>query len=140
MNNNLHQSGLHQVKRRGWRRSWSFIASAIGATIGLGNLWKFSYLAGENGGAAFVLGYLLCVVFVALPVMIAEVVLGRRGRANPVTAMETVSLEAGASPWWQVIAWMGCLAGLLVLSYYSVIAGWGLAYIGKMFNGKGVSV
>ncbi|MEE8058921.1 MAG: sodium-dependent transporter [Pseudomonadales bacterium] len=136
MNNSLYQPSLHEVKRRGWRRSWSFIASATGATIGLGNLWKFSYLAGENGGAAFVLAYLLCVVLVALPVLIAEVVLGSRGRANPVTAMQNVSLETAVSPWWQSIGWMGCLAGLLVLSYYSVIAGWGLAYIGKMFSGE----
>ena len=136
MNNSQYQPSLREVKRRGWRRSWTFVASTTGATIGLGNLWKFSYLAGENGGGAFVFAYLVCVLLVALPVMIAEVVLGSRGRANPVAAMQTVAMEAGASPWWQSIGWMGCLAGLLVLSYYSVIAGWGLAYIGKMFSGQ----
>lgn len=126
--------------RRGlWRRSWSFVAAATGATIGLGNLWKFSYLAGDNGGAAFVLAYLACIVLVALPVMIAEVVLGSRGRSNPVTTMKDVSLEASVSPWWQSIGWMGCAAGLLILSYYSVIAGWGLAYIGKMYSGQFVA-
>ncbi len=129
-------SNLHQVKRRGWRRSWPFVAAATGAAIGLGNLWKFSYLAGENGGAAFVFAYIVCVVLVALPVMVAEVVLGARGRSNPVTTMQTLSLEAGVSSWWQCIGWMGCLAGLLVLSYYCVIAGWGFAYIGKMFSGQ----
>ena len=118
-------SNLYYAKRRGWRRSWSFIAAATGAAIGLGNLWKFSYLAGENGGAAFVLAYIVCVVLVALPVMIAEVVLGARGRSNPVTAMQMLSLEAGVSRWWQCVGWMGC-----------VIAGWGFAYIGKMFDGQ----
>lgn len=126
---------MNEIKRRGWRRSWSFVAAATGATIGLGNLWKFSYLAGENGGAAFVLAYLFFVLMVAMPVMMAEVLLGSRGRANPVTTMRDLSIESAASPWWQLIGWMGALAGLLVLSYYSVIAGWGMAYVGKMISG-----
>ncbi|ARN73294.1 sodium-dependent transporter [Oceanicoccus sagamiensis] len=129
----------YESRRRGWRRSWSFVAATTGATIGLGNLWKFSYLAGENGGAAFVLAYLICIVVVAMPVMIAEVVLGSRGRSNPVSTMRDVSLEAGASSAWQVIGWLGCIAGLLVLSYYSVIAGWGFAYIGKLLGGEFVA-
>lgn len=129
----------YQTKRQGWHRSWSFIAAATGATIGLGNLWKFSYLAGENGGAAFVLVYLACILLVAMPVMIAEVVLGSRGRSNPITTMQDLSLEASASSWWQVIGWLACLSGLLLLSYYSVIAGWGFAYVGKLFNGEFVA-
>lgn len=127
---------MNEIKRRGWRRSWSFVAAATGATIGLGNLWKFSYLAGENGGAAFVLAYLFFVLLVAMPVMVAEVLLGSRGRANPVTTMRDLSIESAASPWWQLIGWMGALAGLLVLSYYCVIAGWGMAYVGKMISGE----
>ncbi len=129
----------YESRRRGWRRSWSFVAATTGATIGLGNLWKFSYLAGENGGAAFVLAYLVCIVVVAMPVMIAEVILGSRGRSNPVSTMQDVSLEAGASSLWQIIGWLGCLAGLLVLSYYSVIAGWSFAYVGKLLNGEFVA-
>lgn len=130
---------LRQIKSRGWRRSWSFVAAATGATIGLGNVWKFSYLAGENGGAAFIIVYLACVVLVAMPVMIAEIVLGSRGRSNPVTTMQDVSLEAGVSSWWQGIGWLGCISGVLVLSYYSVIAGWSFAYIGKLFRGDFVA-
>ena len=126
---------LSQTKSRGWRRSWSFVAATTGATIGLGNLWKFSYLAGENGGAAFIIVYLVCILLVAMPVMIAEIVLGSRGRSNPITTMQDVSLEAGVSAWWQGIGWFGCFAGLLVLSYYSVIAGWSFAYISKLFAG-----
>lgn len=123
-------------RNNGWQRSWSFVAAAAGATIGLGNFWKFAYLAGENGGAVFVVAYLICVVLVAAPVMIAEVVLGSRGRANPIETMHDVALEAAVSPWWQSIGWAGAIAGLLVLSYYSVVAGWGIAYIGKMYHGE----
>ena len=132
-------SNYYKSRDRGWRRSWSFVAATTGATIGLGNLWKFSYLAGENGGAAFVLVYLICIVAVAMPVMIAEVILGSRGRSNPINTMQDVSLEAGASSLWQVIGWLGGAAGLLVLSYYSVIAGWSFAYAGKLLNGEFVA-
>lgn len=127
---------LEESKSRGWRRSWSFIAATTGATIGLGNLWKFSYLAGENGGGAFIVVYLLCLLVVAMPVMVAEIVLGSRGRSNPITTMQDVSREAGRSRWWQSIGWLGALAGILVLSYYSVVAGWSFAYIAKLFNGE----
>lgn len=120
----------------GWRRSWSFIAACTGATVGLGNFWKFAYLAGENGGAVFVLTYLACVFLVAAPVLIAEVVIGSRGRANPVATMKGVALEASASQAWQLIGWGSAIAGLLVLSYYSVVAGWGIAYIGKSVEGQ----
>ena len=126
---------LRESSQGNWRSRWTFVAAATGATVGLGNLWKFSYLAGENGGAAFVLVYVACVFLVAVPVMIAEVVLGSRGRANPIATMRDLSLEASASHWWHGLGWMGCIAGLLILSYYSVIAGWGLAYVEKLFNG-----
>jgi neurotransmitter:Na+ symporter, NSS family len=119
-----------------WRSRWSFVAAATGAAVGLGNLWKFAYLAGENGGAVFVFAYLACALFVAFPVMVAEVVLGSRGRSNPITTMKDVSLEAGVSSGWQCIGWMGCITGLVILSYYSVIAGWSIAYIEKMFNAE----
>ncbi len=127
---------MDEIRGRGWRRSWSFIAAATGATVGLGNIWKFSYLAGEHGGSVFVFAYLLCVMLVAVPVLIAEIVMGSRGRSNPIHATERLSVEAGASPAWQIIGWMGCLAGLLILSYYSVIAGWAMSYVEKMLSGE----
>lgn len=130
------QLSYSQSKRRGWRRSWTFVAATTGATIGLGNIWKFSYLAGEHGGSAFIMLYLLCLLLVAMPVMIAELLLGRRGRANPITSVQNISIEAGVSVAWQSIAWLGCVAGLLILSYYSVVAGWSLAYVGKLFGGE----
>lgn len=129
-------SSFLRSKQRGWRSRWSFVAASAGATVGLGNLWKFSYLAGDNGGAAFILAYVGCLLFVALPVVIAEVVIGRRGRANPISSMHDICLEVGAGPVWKCIGILGCITGILILSYYAVIAGWGLAYIGKMFMGE----
>jgi NSS family neurotransmitter:Na+ symporter len=129
----------YEVRRQGWRRSWSFIAAATGAAIGLGNLWKFSYLVGENGGSAFIVVYLACLLLVAMPVMIAEVIIGSRGRSNPISTMQDLTLEASVSPWWQAIGWLGGIAGILVLSYYGVIAGWGFAYVGKLLGGEFVA-
>ena len=125
-----------QARQVSWRNSWSFIAATAGATIGLGNLWKFSYLAGENGGGAFLLIYVASLLLVAMPVMLAELVIGSRGQADPITAVQDVSVEAVQHNRWQLIGWLGCVAGLLVLSYYSVIAGWSFAYVGKLFSGE----
>ncbi|MDO3383784.1 sodium-dependent transporter [Gilvimarinus algae] len=112
-----------------WGRRGTFILAATGSAVGLGNIWKFPYITGENGGGAFVLMYLLCICLIGLPVMVAEVMLGRRGRANPVMAMEQVARESGNTRLWSLIGWFGVLAGFLILSYYSVIAGWTLEYV-----------
>jgi NSS family neurotransmitter:Na+ symporter len=88
-------------------------------------------MAGQNGGGAFVLVYLVCVVVIGMPVMMSEILIGRRGRRNPVATMELLGREEGSSVHWRVVGAMGVLAGILILSYYSMIAGWTLAYIGK---------
>src|SRR5690606_25026835 len=103
-----------------WGRRGTFILAATGSAVGLGNIWKFPYIAGENGGGAFVLMYLLCICLIGLPVMIAEVLLGRRGRASPIIAMGEVARESGNHPAWGAIGWFGVTAGFLILSYYSV--------------------
>lgn len=103
--------------------------AATGSAVGLGNIWKFPYITGENGGSAFVLVYILCVAALGVPLMMAEVMLGRRGRQTPVNTMRTLAAEANASQGWQLIGWSGTLAGVLILSYYSVIGGWTIAYI-----------
>ena len=123
-----------------WSSRWAFILAATGSAVGLGNIWKFPYMAGENGGGAFVLLYLLCVLLVGIPVMMAEVLLGRRGRQNPVNTMRTLAVEEGASPHWQLLGWMGVLAGFLILSFYSVVAGWTLAYIFRAGSGMFVDI
>lgn len=118
-----------------WGRG-SFILAATGSAVGLGNIWKFPYITGENGGAAFVLLYLLCVAVVGIPIMMAEIMIGRKGRANPVTAMANISGDMGSTRLWAIIGWMGVLAGFLILSYYSVIAGWTLDYLMAALEGK----
>jgi len=115
-----------------WSSRMAFILAASGSAIGLGNIWKFPYLAGQNGGGAFVMVYLLCVVAIGLPIMIAETMLGRRGRQSPINAILTLAEEAKVSPNWHYIGWLGMVAGFLILSYYSVIAGWAMAYIFKI--------
>ncbi|HEY9149264.1 MAG TPA: sodium-dependent transporter [Gammaproteobacteria bacterium] len=124
-----------------WSSKFVFILAATGSAVGLGNIWKFPYITGDNGGGAFVLVYLLCILLIGTPIMMAEVMLGRRGRQSPINTMATLAREAGASPYWRWIGWMGVVAGFLILSYYSVIAGWALAYVfraaGGAFTGVG---
>ena len=112
-----------------WSSRWAFIMAATGAAVGLGNIWKFPYLTGVHGGSAFVLVYVLCVAALGIPMMMAEVMLGRRGRQTPVNSMRALAEENNASQGWQLIGWSGTLAGMLILSYYSVIGGWTLGYI-----------
>ena len=118
-----------------WSSRWTFILAATGSAVGLGNIWRFPYLTGENGGGAFVLIYLFFVVAVGLPIMMAEIMLGRRGRQSPINTMKTLAAEEGLSPYWKYLGWMGVVAGFIILSYYSVIAGWTLAYIFRIGSG-----
>ncbi|OUR72191.1 sodium-dependent transporter [Methylophaga sp. 41_12_T18] len=118
-----------------WSSRWAFILAATGSAVGLGNIWKFPYIAGENGGGAFVLVYLLCIACIGLPIMMAEVMLGRRGRQNPINSLETIAKDEQASPLWKYLGWSGIAAGFIILSYYSVIAGQAMAYIFRAFSG-----
>jgi len=118
-----------------WSSRWAFILAATGSAVGLGNIWKFPYIAGENGGGAFVLVYLACIAMIGLPLMMAEVMLGRRGRQNPVNTLASLAAEEKRSPYWKYLGWSGVLAGFLILSYYSVIAGQAMAYIFRTFSG-----
>jgi len=120
-----------------WSSGWTFILAAVGAAVGLGNIWRFPYVVGENGGAAFILVYVVCVVFVAIPILIGELMIGRRGSNSPPVAMGRVASEAGRSKLWTLVAWLGLVAGFLIATYYSVIAGWTLAYIPKAISSYG---
>lgn len=119
-----------------WGRRGSFILAATGSAVGLGNIWKFPYMAGENGGGAFVLLYLLCILLIGIPIMMAEIVMGRRARANPITATQRLSEQANANRAWHSIGWLGALTGLLILSFYTVIAGWTLDYLQQAARGQ----
>ncbi len=84
-----------------WSSRTAFLLAAIGAAVGLGNIWRFPYLAGENGGSAFVLVYILCIAAVGTPILIAELMMGRRGRMSPIGTMTVLAKEAGASRHWR---------------------------------------
>ncbi len=112
-----------------WSSQLGFILAATGSAVGLGNIWKFPFLTGSNGGGAFVIVYLLCVLLICMPIMMAEILLGKRGRSSPINTMRNLAREHGHSSAWQILGWSGVLAGFLILSYYSVIAGWALAYV-----------
>ncbi|MFQ5717678.1 MAG: sodium-dependent transporter [Nitrospinales bacterium] len=115
-------------KNRGfWVSRMGFVLAASGSAVGLGNIWKFPYITGQNGGGAFVLIYLTCIFLVGLPIMLAEFTLGRRTNLNPVGAFKSLQPK---SPWIS-IGFMGVLAGFLILSFYAVVGGWTLAYIVK---------
>lgn len=118
-----------------WSSQWAFILAAAGAAVGLGNIWKFPYIAGENGGGAFVLIYLGCVALIGIPLLMAEILIGRRGKRNPVNTMEDISEEIHASRQWRFVGWSYVLCGFLILTYYSVIAGWAFDYILQSASG-----
>jgi len=118
-----------------WSSRFAFILAATGSAVGLGNIWKFPYITGENGGGAFVLVYLACIAVIGIPIMMAEVMLGRRGRQSPINTMRTLAYEEKANPHWQWLGWAGVVGGFLILSYYSVIAGWALAYVFRAGSG-----
>ncbi len=118
-----------------WSSRLMFILAAAGSAVGLGNIWRFPYVAGENGGAAFVLAYLVCIFLIGVPIMVAEITLGRAGRKSPINTMQDLTIQSGASSGWRVIGWMGALAGFMILSFYAVIAGWAIAYLVEMASG-----
>ena len=118
-----------------WSSRMTFILAATGSAVGLGNIWKFPYITGENGGGAFVLVYLACIAAIGVPIMMAEVMLGRRGRQSPVNSMRALAAEEGRPASWSWLGWLGVIAGFLILSYYSVIAGWALSYVFRTASG-----
>ncbi len=124
------------VKRGMWSSRLAFILAATGSAVGLGNIWKFPYITGENGGGAFVLVYLLCIAAVGLPIMMAEVLIGRRGGNSPVRSIQLITERDGANPAWRWLAATGVLAAFLILSFYSVIGGWAMSYVGTAATGQ----
>ena len=124
------------MQQENWSGRFAFILASIGAAVGLGNIWKFPYTLGSSGGSAFVLIYVGAILLVATPIMIAEMILGRRARSSAPTALAMHAKESGASRHWTVLGWMGLFALFLVLSFYSVIAGWTASYLLKTASGS----
>lgn len=126
----------HKQTHAQWGSRLGFILAAVGSAVGLGNIWKFPYMVGASGGSAFLFTYLFCIVLIGAPVMVAEWMVGRRGQQNPLNAMRKVAQESGRSPAWGVVGGMGILAAFLILSFYSVIGGWAMSYVGSTATGS----
>jgi len=116
------------TEQRKWSSNLMFLAAAVGSAVGISNVWKFTYVAGENGGGAFVLVYICAIAFIALPALIAEFLIGRRGGASVVKTMDNLRDRDGISPWWRYYGQMAALGAFIALSFYSVIAGWTIDY------------
>ena len=109
-------------KRDQWSSRFGFIMAAAGSAVGLGNIWRFPYITGKYGGAAFVLAYLAVILIIGMSVMLAEITIGRKAKLDAVGSF--IKLACGA---WPVVGWMGNACAFIILSYYSLIAGWTVA-------------
>ena len=121
-----------------WSSRTAFLLAAIGGAVGLGNLWRFPYVAGEYGGGAFVLVYLAFVFLLGAPLMAAEMLLGRRGHRSAVNSMAALVRDENASGIWKTIGWISVLVPFLGLSYYAVVAAWAIDYL-AVAGGNGFS-
>ncbi|WP_275288036.1 sodium-dependent transporter [Halomonas elongata] len=119
---------MSKLSHAQWSSRLTFILAATGSAVGLGNIWKFPYMVGDSGGAAFVAVYLLCIALVGLPILVAEWLIGRRGQNNPANAMSDLAKGAGQPRIWMLVGVSGILGAFLILSFYSVIGGWSLYY------------
>ncbi len=121
-----------KAPRELWTSRVAFILAAAGSAVGLGNIWRFSYVVGTNGGAAFIIVYLIIIAVIGYPMMVTEIALGRKTHKNAIGAFKAL---APNTPWWLVGA-LGVLAGFVILSFYSVVAGWSVSYIFKTIGGS----
>jgi len=118
-----------------WTSTSAFLLASVGAGIGLGSIWRFPYVTGENGGGAFVLIYLLAMFGIVMPVLVAELMIGRRGGGNPVRSITRLCQEAGVNPVWRMFGAVGMVATFLVFSYSSVFASWAIPYMARLGSG-----
>lgn len=114
-----------------WGSKIAFILAASGSAIGLGSIWRFPIMVGRNGGAVFVMAYILAVVFIGFTVMLAELAMGRHTGKNPVGAYETIKPKTP----WKIVGYAGVVTGIVILSYYAVVAGWAFGYLYKTISG-----
>lgn len=125
-----HKHRVSHPLRGRWSSRLGFVMAAAGSAVGLGNIWKFPYITGMHGGGAFVLFYLFCIATIGIPLMVAEMIIGRHTRKGPVGAFRR--LKGGG---WVVVGWLGVCAGFVILSYYSVVAGWAVDYLWLSLQG-----
>ena len=117
---------MAKIERANFGSKLGVILATAGSAVGLGNVWRFPYMTGQNGGAVFILIYVACVLLLGIPCMISEFIIGRNGRANTARAFRLLSADR---PWWSVIGYMGVLTGFLITGYYAVVAGWCMQYV-----------
>ncbi|WP_229218355.1 sodium-dependent transporter [Rugamonas apoptosis] len=129
----MQEANTHTAKRGTFSSGFGVLAATLGSAVGLGNIWKFPYLTGANGGAGFLLIYLLATLVIGLPVMMAELAVGRQARSNPITALQ--KLAPKGQPWWLIGA-AGMVAAFLILSFYSEVVAWVFAYVFKAIGGS----
>ena len=116
-----------------WKGDLTFILAAAGSAVGLGNIWKFPYMVGSNGGSAFVIVYLFCILIIGLPVMASEILIGKYGRKSPINSLKKISIDFELNKGWKYLGVLGAFAGVLILSYYSVFAGIAFSYMFNIF-------
>lgn len=119
-------NGSNTNDRKGFRSSFGVLVALTGSAVGLGNMWRFPYLTGTNGGAAFILLYVISIILVALPIMVSEMVIGRRGHSNPVGALNKLS---SGSRVWRTLGFLMVLAPFLIMCFYGVVGGWTVDYL-----------
>jgi NSS family neurotransmitter:Na+ symporter len=118
-----------------WSSRRAFILAVTGAAVGLGNIWRFPYIAGENGGAVFILLYVAFVALLGLPVMMAEILIGRAGRRSPMQSLSHLAAQAGHSRHWRWLGLFGAFTVFCILSFYSVVSGWSIEFLVSAING-----
>ena len=118
-----------------WSSRWGFLLAAVGFAVGMGNIWRFPYQLGENGGSAFLIIYLACALAIGLPLLITEITIGRRGGASASQSAINVAVESGRSKGWGIIGNLGIFCAFVILSYYSVLSGWTVDYLVKAASG-----
>ncbi|MYC24915.1 MAG: sodium-dependent transporter [Gammaproteobacteria bacterium] len=132
MTTNVNDRSQHGM----WSSKMLFVLAAVGSAVGLGNIWKFPYMMAEQGGGAFFLFYLICIALIGFPVMAAEIMVGREGRMSPVNSILRLAQEHNRSKNWSLMGWAGVVGGVVILSFYAVIAGWIMFYVWRMFSGE----
>lgn len=124
------------MKRENFNSKFGVLAAAAGSAIGLGNIWKFPYITGKNGGAAFILVYIFCIILIGTPVMISELVIGRKSQSNSAGAFKVLKPKSK----WYLSGYLAVFTSFVILSFYSIIAGWVCAYLSRSVTGKLLTV
>jgi len=128
-------AGRVDRKSETWSSRLVFVLAAVGSSVGLGNIWRFTYTTGENGGGAFVLAYLACIALIAFPLLAAEYAIGRRSGHSAVESVQALARASGKSEAWGGVAWLGMLAAFFILTFYCVVSAWFMAYLPMALTG-----